>query len=358
MAASLEGYRSPIVGFHSAAGFYAPPMRRIALVLLCAMLLALSWWRSPISPPNNDRHVTFTELPVAGLAPASKGMDLLAAWQITSKGDAFGGYSTLVALGHGRFLSVSDRGRQLRFRDPSQGSPEPHMAFFAGHRAADKYNADIEGLTRDPVSGSLWAAYEQRNKIVRIDPASGENSSIAPEAMRGWPSNQGPEAIVRLADGRFIVLAEAQGHWWLQRPGEALLFPDDPITGPAPERFRFAAPDGYAPTDMAQLPDGRVMILLRKLLFPMPPRFSGALMLADPADIRPGGIWQGKVVAHLAPPLPTDNFEGLAILPGQGRAVTLWIMSDDNTAITQRTLLLKLRWTPPPMPPPREKGAR
>lgn len=344
---SLRGSGPPEMGFHSGAAFYAPVMRRIALVLFCALLLALSWWRSPARPPGNDGHVAFTQLPVAGLPSPGSGMVLLAAWRLRSEGEAFGGYSTLVGLGGGRFLAASDRGRELRFRDPSQGDPAPRMGFFAGHGAADKLNVDVEGLTRDADGKALWAAYEQSNAIMRIDAASGASRRVAPEAMRRWPSNQGPEAILRLADGRFIVLAEAQGRWWRQRPGQALLFPGDPVAGSAPAKFRFAAPDGYAPTDMAQLPDGRVLILLRRLLFPLPPRFSGALMLADPADIRPGGTWRGRIVASFAPPLPTDNFEGLEILPAGGRAVMLWIISDDNTAVTQRTLLLKLHWTPP-----------
>ncbi len=334
-------------------------MRRIALVLFCAVLLALSWWRSPVPPPDNDGHVSFARLSIAGLPPPGAGMKLLDAWQLRSAGDAFGGYSTLVALDGGEhFLSASDRGRELRFRDPSLGDPQARMGYFVARGGADKLDVDVEGLTRDPASGTIWASYEQTNRIVRIGPDAGALQAIAPPAMRHWPSNSGPEAILHLADGRFLVLEEAQGEWWSRRPGAGLLFPGDPVEGSRPERFRFVAPEGFSPTDIAQLPDGRVLILLRKVVFPIPPRFAGALLLADPAEIRPGGVWTGKIVARFAPPLPVDNYEGLEIVPDEAGAVIVWIISDDNTAVTQRTLLLKLRWTPPPPEPEDAKRAR
>jgi hypothetical protein len=55
--------------------------------------------------------------------------------------------------------------------------------------------------------------------------------------------------------------------------------------------------------------------------------------------------------------LPRDNFEGLAVVPETDGALTLWLISDDNTAALQRTLLYKLRWQPD-MQKARENSAR
>ena len=41
-----------------------------------------------------------------------------------------------------------------------------------------------------------------------------------------------------------------------------------------------------------------------------------------------------------------DNYEGLAVAPGPDGALVLWLISDDNKATFQRTLLLKLLWRP------------
>lgn len=227
------------------------------------------------------------------------------------------------------------------------------MGWFATHDGFDKRMFDAEAVTRDPASGTMWVAYEQDNRILRID-VGGSIRAANPPAMRQWPTNSGPEAFVRLMDGRFIVLAEHRARWW-GSGGPGLLFPGDPQAGEPPLRFTFAGPDGYVPVDMGQLPDGRVLVLLRALLYRMPPRFSGALLLADPEEIRQGTVWSGRIVARLDPPLPSDNYEGLAIVPGKDGEVALWIISDDNVAVTQRTLLLKLRWTPPV--PGKGKGA-
>ena len=78
----------------------------------------------------------------------------------------------------------------------------------------------------------------------------------------------------------------------------------------------------------------------------LPPRFEGKLLVADPAEIRPGVAWAGRIIADLKAPLPMDNYEGVAVEPGADGEVVLWVISDDNHAKFQRTLLLKLVWRP------------
>jgi len=88
------------------------------------------------------------------------------------------------------------------------------------------------------------------------------------------------------------------------------------------------------------MPDGRVLILNRKLALPF--SWSAVLTLIDPRDIRPGVTIRGREIARLAPPLTVDNFEGLAITREHG-ATMLWMVSDDNLLILQQTLLMKFR---------------
>lgn len=318
-------------------------IRRVTIVLLCCLLLALSWWRSPLPHLDQNPRVTFTPLDVADLPAPGPGLALEAAWVVKSTGDDFGSYSALVSLGNGGLLAVSDRGRYLRFADPSSSDPQPRMGRFLETDENDKRKVDCESLTRDAETGQLWAGYEQSNAIVRADPQGRNPRAVHPAAMRDWPSNGGPEAMVRLADGRFIVLSESRDGWF-ETEGPGLLFPSDPVDGAKPMPFQFDAPSGYLPTDMAQLPDGRVLILLRHVVLAIPPRFTGKILVADPAQIRKGQAWRGKDVADLAPPLPTDNFEGLAVEQRGAEDPIVWVISDDNNALFQRTVLLKLRW--------------
>src|SRR5690606_4099260 len=115
-----------------------------------------------------------------------------------------------------------------------------------GRNTETKQSADLEALTRDPATGRLWAAFEAINEIARYEPDFSGVVRVRPVAMRNWPGNAGAEAMVRLRDGRFIVLAEASPHWFAAgSPG--LLFPGDPVEGSQPVGFRFATPAGFRP---------------------------------------------------------------------------------------------------------------
>lgn len=101
---------------------------------------------------------------------------------------------------------------------------------------------------------------------------------------------------------------------------------------------------------MAQLPDGRVLIVMRRLVWPFPIRFAVRLMLANPADIRPGQEWRAIDLGGIEDPALLDNYEGLALVPRPDGLVTGWLISDDNGAALQRTLLLKLQIDPARLP--------
>lgn len=318
-------------------------MRRAAILALCAALLALSWWRSSLPAANTDKRVHFAALDVSAMPAPGPQLAVAGAWVLTGKGDDFGGYSALEALPTGHMLALSDRGRVLIFHDPARFAPFPHMGWLLGDDTQDKRAADIEDSTLDPARGILWVSYEQSNAIVRLGADRTGPRTVRPAAMRNWPENRGPEAMTRLIDGRFIILSES-GHGWFDTAGPALLFPGDPVEGAQPETFLFSAPRFYRPTAMAELPDGRVLILVRRLLWPFPPRFSARLLIADPRAIRPGKVWTGVEIARFAAPVPVDNFEGLAVRPEAGGRIAIWVISDDNTALSQRTILLKLDW--------------
>lgn len=317
-------------------------MRKVALLLVVALGVAPgTWLRSPRPPADERQALSFTTLqvPEADLGP----LELAGAWVLDSPNNVFGSYSALVTLDDGALLAASDKGSMLRFAPPGVQAGGVRIGYFGQDATLPKWRLDIESMTRDPASGHVWQGFESDNRIERFDPGFGARDTVRPEAMRGWAANQGPEAMVRLADGRFVVIAEGAQHW-LEAETSALLFPSDPVAGAEPLAFRFALPAGYRPVDMAQLPDGRVLILLRKVVWRVPPGFAGKLVVADPATIREGEVWRAEPLAELAAPLPTDNYEGLAVAPDDAGGATLWLISDDNDSLFQRTLLLKLRW--------------
>jgi len=177
-----------------------------------------------------------------------------------------------------------------------------------------------------------------------------------PDALHGWSSNAGPEVFARLPDGRFLAIEEDPreraegGH-------NAVLFGRDPVAGGEPAEFLFAALDGFYPVDAVARADGRVLVLMRRVVWGLPPRFEGAIVLIDPARIEPGRTLHGRLLARLKPPLPMDNFEGMALTRDARGARYLWLISDDNLMGYQRTLLLRLRWDPA-RPRPQKQRAR
>jgi hypothetical protein len=265
-------------------------------------------------------------------------------WRLTSPNSHFGGFSALIAPRDGELVAISDRGRWMRFAPPATGAVPVRFGALGGEIEPEKRAVDAEAAAHDRESGTTWIAFERSNSIERHRDSRFVGADRAePAAMADWPGNSGAEAIARLPDGRFLVLGEGSPDW-LGAGYPGLLLAGDPIDGTRPIVFDFMAPEGYRATDAAALPDGRVLILLRRIDWFVPPRFTGALMLADPAAIRAGGEWRGEMLATLGGDLPRDNFEGLAVAPNDDGSLTLWLITDDNTAALQRTLLYKLRW--------------
>ena len=282
--------------------------------------------------------------------------------ELTSRDPAFGGFSALAVAGD-RFTLLSDGGNIVRFRMDSRGrlSERGFAELPAGPGAGWlKQDRDSESLTTDPKTGRLWVGFERANAIWRFSPgfARGETHA-APRAMADWPTNMGAEAMARLPDGGFIVIGERAP--WPGRKGRAAIrFSGDPAEQPNKGfRFSYVPPAHYDPSDMAMLPDGRLLVLNRR--FALPFNFSAKLTVIDFGAIRPGAVVRGREIATLASPLLHDNFEGVAVTR-EGGATIVWIVSDDNQLFLQRSLLLKFRLEPDTGPdsaaPIRRRGHR
>lgn len=256
---------------------------------------------------------------------------------------AFGGFSSMSIVGD-RFTLLSDGGTWVRFR--MERNLKPFALEFgdlpAGPKTGyTKAQRDSESMTRDPATGQTWIGFENYNAIWRYDDGlTRAEAQASPPAMDDWSSAGGPETMVRLHDGSFIVISETtrpKGG----RGRKALRFPGDPtVAGAKPYDFVYLPPRGFDPTDAVQLPDGRLIVLNRR--FSIPDLFTAKLTLVDTRSVRPGAIVEGREIATLAPPLIHDNYEALAVTR-EGAATILWIASDNNQARWEWSLLLKFR---------------
>jgi hypothetical protein len=254
---------------------------------------------------------------------------------------AFGGFSAMAVEGD-RFTLLSDGGNVVRFRMGGDWRPRAvrFSALPAGPRTGwEKRDRDAESMTRDPATGRWWVGFENANQVWRYAPDLRAGERMAqPAAMRRWRRNGGIEAFARLADGRFVAISESPRRG--RRVRDGIVWPGDPTARPVRFRFAYRPAPGYDPSDMTQLPDGRLLVLERA--WGPPFRWYARLALVELAAIRPGAVVAGRTVAWLAPPLLTDNYEGVAATR-EGGATILWLVSDDNQLFLQRTLLLKFR---------------
>lgn len=321
-------------------------MYRLLLLAIVAIGLAPGTLvRTPTGLRSDVAVVTIT--PVTACEGVEGALTLTGAWELSSAHGWFGGFSALVASGPDSLIAGSDRGWLLDL-DLNSVAPTavPGSFRFIGERASAREEiVDLEALARDPATGTLWAAFENFNLVTRIE-ADGRRASRKPAAMRDWSTNSGPETMARLADGRFLIIAEgAEDNNLPDRP--ALLFAGDPVASPrAPLALRFVPEPGYDPVDATQLPDGRMLILLRRVTYSIPAEFSTAIALADPAAIRPGKPWRARVIQRLSGEVFGDNFEGIAFIPDPADPASgaVWVIADDNLSAFQRSLLLRFAW--------------
>ena len=333
-------------------------MRRLAILLLLVGLAITTWFRSErvLIAPNDTLRFTPLKLPPERVLAAHLGaFKLESAWHMTLSSHLFGGYSAMLPLPDGRMLAISDGGRFLTFVPPGTSGRastyRPRLGTLLPAVRDDKRSVDAESAARDPQTGRLWLGMEFRNAIIRLSPTWTRDGIVAPKAMRDWGNNSGPEAMARLADGRFLVLAEGAREWLWPRTHDGLLFAGDPVEDPnAVTSFTLEGPTGFVPVDMVQIPDGRVLVLMRTLIWPVPEIFAGRIAIGDPAKIRKDGTWHVTEVARLASTLPVDNFEGLAVTPREDGRLNVWLISDDNQTQLQRTLLWKLVVDPADLP--------
>lgn len=307
--------------------------RTVFVVIVALVLGTLTWGRSPVSlRPSQD----FTAEPVEIPAPPEgqeSDLQVTGIWDISGSGAGFGGLSALIAMPGDQLRSFSDRGWQITFQLGPDGPGEMTAAQVIPQADLASRLFDIESATTSADGESYWLGYEALHAIHRFTPDD------SPDGLRDFrgelrvPLNEGIEAMVRLTDGRFVIFPE--------RGPLGYLMADDPVSGAELEEVPVTWPvAGFKPTDAAQLPDGRVMVLMRRFSMDPLPKFESLIAIGDAP--RSGEDWEPEVFANLDDLVPPENYEGLAIRELAGGDAEIYLISDDNFSAFQRTLLVRM----------------
>lgn len=336
-------------------------MRRslVFLFVTVATLAVVPGWTGDerLALPSMDAVIRSERVPLSTSDPTRTrvgALTYLGGIALSSHDRAFGGFSAMSVVGDA-FTLLADGGTVLTFRMGQDLRPQGTRLFSlpAGPRTGwRKRDRDAESMTRDPGTGKVWVGFESVDEIWRYSPGlQRAEQQRESRAMRHWPSAGGIESLARLADGRFVALSEAAPPGQSARAG--LVWRRDPARSEPGVAFRYSPGAGYDPSDITQLPDGRLIVVERA--FGLPFRWYARLMLVNPARIRPGATVTGREIARLASPLISDNWEAVAATH-EGGATILWLVSDDNQSALQRTLLTKWRLDDERPASPRRRG--
>jgi len=340
---------SPVQAFTSRPRPYDAMMRALLIVVLVLMLVP-SWTGAVrLALLGDHPQVDVRRVMLDRHDPARTrvgALTFLGGVSLTSPDPAFGSFSSLGVHGE-RVTLLSDGGNVVSFRlDDRWHLSQPWFGNLpAGPGTGwEKADRDSESMAIDPDTRQLWVGFENSNEIWRFAPGFARAERfVAPRAMAKWYANGGPETLVRRRDGRFVTISEtAPPHAHGRRAvvvfaGDPTLHPDRAFTA------WYRPPHGYDVSDAAELPDGRLIIVNRR--FEPPYRFVNKLTLVAKDAFKPGATVTGREIATLAPPLIHDNFEGIAVTQEAG-ATILWLVSDDNQILLQRSLLLTFRLDP------------
>ena len=331
-------------------------MLRLGVSLL-AVGLALSATRPAAVEPLLS--VTVRTVPLNPADPAQARLGRLryrGGLEMRSVEPRFGGLSDLRVLDGGRRLvSISDCGSallaDLRYDEHGNlgGIREPrlHRLVAPGGRPLAEGEEDAESLALAP-DGAMITGFEQRHRLWRYPPGAGP-FGLPPDPLQAPPgstaldADHGFEAALSLEDGRLVVLSEAlEGQkaaaGWIEKGAvwEEFALPLLDLDDAPREPFR--------PTALALLPGGDVAVLERRY-----PPVAVRIRRIPRNALENGGDLTGEELARFAPPLTTDNYEGLEVATGPDGLPRLFVLSDDNDCAKvnhrhgtsgQRTLLL------------------
>ncbi|MCB2191651.1 MAG: esterase-like activity of phytase family protein [Deltaproteobacteria bacterium] len=330
-------------------------MRVLAgLVFLAVACLACAA-PGPPPPPGQGRSLLVRAEAVA-LAPDHPRrknlgrLTYLGGLELSSPDPAFGGLSGLwVSPDGGRLWAISDQGWWLRAKlihGPGGAPASISQARLGplldpgGNPLQGKRNKDAEGLAAQ--GGGFLVTFERDHRLWRYPAPLGLTGKPQPLSLPAWlkasPRNQGVEAMTVLADGRILLLAEdaTGGAHTLGALGDGTHW----------QKVTYRLHTDFKPTALAALPGGGCLVLERAYSPALGAR--ARLGFLPPEQIKPGAKLSPINLAALSPPLTTDNFEGLAVIPAPAGGWRVYLLSDDNYSPMQRTLLLAFHLHPEP----------
>jgi hypothetical protein len=306
------------------------------------------------SPPPEGTHAIDVMTRVTGREATGLRLESLARFagglELNSPDPGFAEFSALWVDERGEsFVAISDSARVFRGRlEWTRGQlsglsattlgalRSPDGGFVIGRRFRD-----AEAIAREPFG--FLVAFEREHRVWRYatDLESGPRASGALPPLPGevWqaPSNGGPEAMTRLADGRVLVIIE-------RLPG----------TTPASRRaylleegawraLDYARTEEMDPVGAETLPNGDIVVLERSSPSDWARGIRARIRRVEAASVRGEARLDGPVVASFDRSPATENLEGIAAFAEPAGETILVLISDGGGLPGQRSIVVALR---------------
>lgn len=318
-------------------------MIRLLAATLCALVLTAC--ESPHASIDADQweEVAVEVIPVdAGVETVGR-LIYRGGIELRSSNPMFVGLSAIEVLDGARILAISDEGDWIEAR--LTFDEHGNLSGFTNVRAAlmrdergrvlrTKRESDSEGLAQ--LADGRFAVSFERTHVIRIYDLNRDGpfgAAVMGPRLDGaarLPENAGMEALAAM-DEALLAGAEGGGEpltqLWL-----APLAEQTPVTS----RFSYPLSGGFSLTGLDRAPDGGFVALERFYAPVIGPRARITRFAAPSAD----GAVEPELLASIAPPFPTDNFEGISAVRMPDGATRIYIVSDNNKSAQQRTLLL------------------
>jgi len=323
-------------------------------LLLAAVLALAAFAAAAQSLPDPPARIEVRATPIASFDPRDPerrrfgALEFRGGLELSSPYWDFGGLSSLRVQPDGaHFIALSDKARWFRGRiEYRDGRPvaiadvETAPALGPdGRPITTRGWYDTESLAEQ--DGFLYVGIERANQIARFDYARdgllARGQAIpVPSGIRTLPLNKGIECLA--APGKGMPLAGA-----LIAISERGLDADGNIKGfilrAASGAFTVKRTDDFDVSDCSVTPDADLLVLERR--FSWRQGLAMRIRRVPLAQVQSGAIIDGPVLIEADMGFQIDNFEGLGVHRGAGGELVLTLVSDDNFAIFQRTILLQ-----------------
>ncbi len=211
-----------------------------------------------------------------------------------------------------------------------------------GKRFTYKNEADSEGMTTDPISGDRYVSFEGHQRVMKFAAKEavwkGAGETLPLSGLPNFPANQGMEAVAFIQepkDDALLIGVESGGFW---RCGLALNKCTE-VKGPATPGFLYMM-TSLAVVDYDDPRHDHDILGLYRYYDPI----TGPRNVLRLLHLEGTTLSVVSDMVKITPPLPVDNFEGVASLK-TATGYRIFLISDSLKEDGKPKLLI-FDWTP------------